>query len=96
MLLVEAKFYLGLGLEAERVACTCFRKSRFMLASNLRVGTRFNSSRFSLASILASAFEAVLFSRSIPCTVSPLVPSVHTNRWLVSLKVRPTLDLRAR
>jgi hypothetical protein len=51
MLLMEAKYYLGLGLEAERVGRTCFRKSRLMLASSFRVGTRFNSSRFCFASI---------------------------------------------
>jgi hypothetical protein len=47
---MEANCYFGLGLDAERAACNCFRKSRLMLASNFLVGTRFNSSRFSFAS----------------------------------------------
>ncbi len=47
---MEANCYFGLGLEAARAARNCFRKSRFMLASNLRVGTRFNCSRFPFAS----------------------------------------------
>jgi hypothetical protein len=40
-----------LGLAADLVACNCFRKSRLMLASSFLVGTRFNSSRFSFASM---------------------------------------------
>ena len=51
MLLMEANSYLDLGLEAVRVACITFRKSRLMLASNFLVGTLFSSSRFSFASI---------------------------------------------
>jgi hypothetical protein len=51
MLLMEANSYFGLALGADRVACTVLRKSRLMLASSFLVGTRFNSSRFSFASI---------------------------------------------
>jgi hypothetical protein len=51
MLLMEANSYLFLGLAAEAVACIVLRKSRLMLASSFLVGTRFNSSRFSFASI---------------------------------------------
>lgn len=51
MLRMEAKCYFGLGLEAVRAACICFRKSRLMLANNFLVGTRFKSSRFCFASI---------------------------------------------
>ena len=51
MPLMEANSHRFLGLAAEREACICFRKSRLMLASNFRIGTRFNSSRFSFASI---------------------------------------------
>ena len=47
---VEANCYFGLGLDAVLAACNCFLKSRLMLASNLRVGTRFNSALFSFAS----------------------------------------------
>jgi hypothetical protein len=49
--LMEANSYLDFGLEAERDAAIVLRKSRLMLASNFLVGTRFNSSRFSFASI---------------------------------------------
>ena len=48
---MEANSYFELALGAERVACMVLRKSRLMLASNFLVGTRFNSSRFSFASI---------------------------------------------
>jgi hypothetical protein len=51
MLLMEATGHPFFGLAAERDALTAFRKSRLMLASNFLVGTRFNSSRFSLASM---------------------------------------------
>lgn len=51
MLLMEAKCYFGLGLDTALEACTAFRKSLFMLASNFLVGTLFNSSRFCFPSI---------------------------------------------
>ena len=35
-----AKSHFLLGLAAELDACNCFRKSRFMLASSFRIGTR--------------------------------------------------------
>jgi hypothetical protein len=44
-------FFLGLAVAAEAVVRNDFRRSRLMLASNFLVGTRFNSSRFSFASI---------------------------------------------
>jgi hypothetical protein len=48
---MEATGYRFLGLAEEAVGLSAFRKSRLMLASSFLVGTRFNSSRFSLASI---------------------------------------------
>ena len=39
MLMYEAKSYFLLGLAAEADARNCLRKSLFMDASNLRVGT---------------------------------------------------------
>jgi len=51
---MEANSYPFLGLEAEREACIVLRKSLLMLASNFLVGTRFNSSRFSFASMRGS------------------------------------------
>jgi hypothetical protein len=48
---MEATGHPFLSLAAEREARIAFRKSRLMLASNFLVGTLFNSSRFSLASI---------------------------------------------
>ena len=42
-------FFLGLGADAE--AFNVLRRSRLMLASNFLVGTFFNSSRFSFASM---------------------------------------------
>ena len=51
MLLMEANHYFFLGLAAEADARKDLRKSRLMLASSFLVGTRFNSSRFSFASI---------------------------------------------
>lgn len=48
---MEATGHPFLDLAAEREACITFRKSRLMLASNFLVGTRFNSSRFSFASM---------------------------------------------
>jgi hypothetical protein len=51
MLSMEAKFYFFLGLAAEADARKDLRKSRLMLASNFLLGTRFNSARFSFASI---------------------------------------------
>jgi hypothetical protein len=96
MLPMEAKCYFDLGLATEREACTVLRKSRFMLANSFLVGTRFNSSRFSLASILALAFEAPLFFRSVLGTASLVLLPVHITGGLVSLTVRLTLDPRAR
>ena len=49
LLLYEAKSHFFFGLAAERVACICFRKSRFMDASNLRVGTLCNISFLSFS-----------------------------------------------
>jgi hypothetical protein len=51
MLVMEANAHRFLGLAAETEACICFLKSRLMLASSFRIGTRFNSSRFAFASI---------------------------------------------
>jgi len=51
MLLMEANPYRFLGLEADREACNCLRKSRLMLASSFLVGTRFSCCRFSFSSI---------------------------------------------
>jgi hypothetical protein len=51
MLPMEANGYRFLGLPGLAEALNCLRKSFFMLASNFLVGTRFNSSRFSFASI---------------------------------------------
>jgi hypothetical protein len=51
MLLMEAISYRFLGLAALAEALKDFRKSCFMLAINFLVGTRFNSSLFSFASI---------------------------------------------
>ena len=51
MLFMEANSYGFLGLAAEADARIPFRKSRLMLASSFLVGIRFNSSRFSFASI---------------------------------------------
>jgi len=50
MLLMEVNFYFFFGLREESVARICVRKSLLMLASNFRVGTLFNSSRFAFAS----------------------------------------------
>jgi hypothetical protein len=51
MLRMEATGYRFLGLEADAEALKDLRKSRLMLASNFLVGIRFNSSRFSFASM---------------------------------------------
>jgi hypothetical protein len=40
LFLYEAKSHFFLGFEREADTCNCFRRSRFMLANNLRVGTR--------------------------------------------------------
>jgi hypothetical protein len=48
---MEANCYFFLGLAAEADGRKDRRKSRLMLASSFLVGTRFNSSRFSFASI---------------------------------------------
>lgn len=62
---MEGNFYRGLGLDDVLVACSCFRKSRLMLANNFLVGTRFNSSRFFFASIkLPRQFVRVFSNRS--------------------------------
>ena len=45
-----AKAHGFLGLGGTREACVALRKSLLMLANNFRVGTRFNSPRFSFAS----------------------------------------------
>jgi transposase-like protein len=45
----EDKCYFFVGLEREREACNCFRKSLFMLASNFRVGTLWSTSFLSLS-----------------------------------------------
>ena len=50
MLHMEATTYCFLGLAADAVGRSAFRKSRLMLASNFLVGTAFNASRFSFAS----------------------------------------------
>ena len=47
---MEATGYFFLGL-ADAVGRIAFRRSRLMLASNFLVGTRFNCSRFSFASM---------------------------------------------
>ena len=49
---MEATGYFFLGLAADAVGRKAVRKSRLMLASNFLVGTLFNSSRFSLASMM--------------------------------------------
>jgi hypothetical protein len=48
---MEGNSYFFLDLSAEAEARKDRRKSLLMLASNFLVGTRFNSSRFSFASI---------------------------------------------
>jgi hypothetical protein len=48
---MEANGHPFFGLAADREARIAFRKSRLILASNFLVGTRFNSCRFSFASI---------------------------------------------
>jgi hypothetical protein len=40
LFLYEAKSHFFLGFAVEADACNCFRRSRFMLASSFRVGTR--------------------------------------------------------
>src|SRR5437660_12592755 len=49
LLLYEAKSHFFLGLGADALARICLRKSRFMDASNLRVGTLCNISFFSFS-----------------------------------------------
>ncbi len=51
---MKHKGYFLLGLVAEADARNDFRKSRLMLANNFLVGTRFNSCRFSFASMEVS------------------------------------------
>jgi len=70
LLLYEAKYHFFLGLAAERVARICFRKSRFMDASNLRVGTLCNISFFSFSvGVLTMTLPEVteLFSTDDKC-----------------------------
>lgn len=50
MLHMEAIAYRFLGLAADAVSFSAFRKSRLMLASNFLVGIFLSSSRFSFAS----------------------------------------------
>jgi hypothetical protein len=40
---MDANYFLGLGLEAERAECAIFRKSFLMEANKVRVGTFFSS-----------------------------------------------------
>ena len=63
---MEANRYLDLGLDAALAACTCFRKSLLMLASNFLVGTRFSSSLFCFASIAKPPyFEFDVFASTL-------------------------------
>jgi hypothetical protein len=51
MLFMVVNHHFLLGLAAEAEALNCRRKSFLMAATNFRVGTRFNCSRFSFSFI---------------------------------------------
>ena len=98
MLLMEAKCYFGLGLEAALAACNCFRKSLLMLASNFLVGTFFSSSLCCRLSIDGNPKPELLLTRNnslIPLSIASeprihfgiILSAARTTGWCILLIV---------